>query len=396
MMESKKTPFGVLSLVLSLHAFPVVGLEAERETSKSSSPSDEITTSQASFERAMDGDPAALSREHLPKTGFGIKPFPLVFASPETSIGVGAGAVMTYREKDLDPHARPHSVSTMAAYTLNRQAMMVVQPTVYFWKRRIEARGDLIYRRWSSQFFGIGNKTHTADRENYVSNEWYFMPWAALRVWRGLRFGVSYTLRASSLVNWDTGGALDSMAAAGLTDGLRSGFGVIADWDSRDHAFFPTHGGWHRIQWTASRRGFGSDFTQNEWKLDFRQFFELAASHILALHWFSMIRSGELGLFDYIPVRIRGVFAGRYQDRVMTSLESEYRFPVWKRMGGALFFGFGSVGKRVRDLASASLHIAGGAGVRFALDPVEHINLRFDLGIGEGGVYPYLQIQEAF
>jgi hypothetical protein len=90
------------------------------------------------------------------------------------------------------------------------------------------------------------------------------------------------------------------------------------------------------------------------------------------------------------------LYDGRFRDMTMAAVQAEYRFPIWKIVGGALFAGIGEVAERPADLALADLQVTGGAGLRVTLDPKERINLRIDLGISRFGVFPIVVITEAF
>ena len=79
----------------------------------------------------------------------------------------------------------------------------------------------------------------------------------------------------------------------------------------------------------------------------------------------------------------------------MTAAELEYRVPLTPRWA---LVGFGSVGRvagRVSELTPSGLHLAGGAGARFAVESKGRANVRLDVAYGDT-VYVYLQFREAF
>ena len=93
---------------------------------------------------------------------------------------------------------------------------------------------------------------------------------------------------------------------------------------------------------------------------------------------------------------LRGLYDGRFRDKTMAAVQAEYRFPIWKIVGGAVFAGVGEVAERPADLSLADLKLAGGLGLRVTLDPKERINLRIDLGFSHYGIFPIVVITEAF
>lgn len=95
--------------------------------------------------------------------------------------------------------------------------------------------------------------------------------------------------------------------------------------------------------------------------------------------------------------RMRGFFDWRFRDDHMVAAQLEYRFPVWWRFGAAVFGGVGDVAPELDAFELGGLELAGGAGVRLALNPKDRVNLRFDFGAtSEGDANLYITLGEAF
>ena len=89
--------------------------------------------------------------------------------------------------------------------------------------------------------------------------------------------------------------------------------------------------------------------------------------------------------------------ADRFRDKEMIEGQMEYRFPIWGRWGGTVFFGAGEVAPSVLNFSPARLKPAGGLGLRFAVIPKERINIRLDFAYTDfAGLVYYLDINEAF
>ncbi len=74
----------------------------------------------------------------------------------------------------------------------------------------------------------------------------------------------------------------------------------------------------------------------------------------------------------------------------------EFRFPVYGRIGGAVFMGVGEVEDRVRDFGT-DVCFAGGIGPRITLNRKKDITVRFDFAFNtEGEKSIYIKIKEAF
>ena len=94
---------------------------------------------------------------------------------------------------------------------------------------------------------------------------------------------------------------------------------------------------------------------------------------------------------------MRGYYEGRYKDDQQVVFQSEYRFPLYKRLRGVVFGGTGTVSKDFLDFGLSDLKYSYGAGLRFALSKKEKLNLRIDYGIGQGKSSGfYIQLGEAF
>ncbi|MEP7266288.1 MAG: hypothetical protein ABI844_01585 [Saprospiraceae bacterium] len=72
----------------------------------------------------------------------------------------------------------------------------------------------------------------------------------------------------------------------------------------------------------------------------------------------------------------------QYRDNNSLLLQAEWRQVVYKRFGATGFAGMGKVFHVVNNLLINNIRYSSGAGLRFALDKIQHINLRLDYGIG--------------
>ena len=78
-------------------------------------------------------------------------------------------------------------------------------------------------------------------------------------------------------------------------------------------------------------------------------------------------------------------------------LQSEFRLPIFKRIGVVGFGSIGNVGNNFTEITNSEIKYSYGGGIRFALNKKEKLNLRIDYGLGKGknnGLY--FQIGEAF
>jgi hypothetical protein len=93
---------------------------------------------------------------------------------------------------------------------------------------------------------------------------------------------------------------------------------------------------------------------------------------------------------------LRGIFEERYIDHAVMTAQIEYRFPVWRRLAGALFAGAGDVAPGLGDWRFGGVRLAGGGGIRYAVNRAERMHVRFDLAVGNEETQVYFQFLEAF
>jgi outer membrane translocation and assembly module TamA len=94
---------------------------------------------------------------------------------------------------------------------------------------------------------------------------------------------------------------------------------------------------------------------------------------------------------------MRGYYDGRYRDRQQLVFQSELRHSFNKRFGAVAFGNFGDVGKDFTDFSINDLKYTYGAGLRYAINKSEKLNLRLDYGIGPGKNHGlYFELGEAF
>ncbi len=93
---------------------------------------------------------------------------------------------------------------------------------------------------------------------------------------------------------------------------------------------------------------------------------------------------------------MRGYYQGRYRDKHVAVLQTEYRMKIWRRFGMVGFVGFGDVAHRLQDFDLRNFRLSIGLGLRYLYSSAEGINVRIDFGFHGGTPGPYITINEAF
>jgi len=332
------------------------------------------------------------------RSGWNPSLFPALFYSPETGFGGGGGLILTHHPARGDPGGLPNTVSAVLLYTVKHQATIAIQPDFADARNRWRVRGYLLYRNFPANFYGVGNDTREEDEEDFTTEDVMFQPWLLRSLTPGLRLGVIYDLRRSTVLERKPDGLLRALEEAGLGGGRTSGLGPVFEWDGRDNLFYPTRGFWAQAIFAVYRGALGSEFDYESYILDLRRYIPLGQREVLALHAYASERRGQVPAFDLNPLGevLRGVDPERYRDRAIAVAQVEYRFPLVGRFRGAIFAAAGEVAPKLSRLDRRGLHTTGGLGFRFVIDERDQTAVRFDIGIGEESSQIYFQFGEAF
>ncbi len=170
--------------------------------------------------------------------------------------------------------------------------------------------------------------------------------------------------------------------------------------DTRDNIYNPSEGSKYSASVEAA--GLGGDFSYDKYMLSAQRYFNLGHSHVLALRFnggYSDSDLPESGRFEIGgQTTLRGYKDDQFKGNNMITGSVEYRFPIVKKVQGALFFDMGDAweGKSwawqsVED--SFTLHHSYGIGFQIET-PVGP--LRLDYGIGEDGGRTHFSVGGTF
>ncbi len=327
-------------------------------------------------------------------------PLPLVFFTPETNWGFGAAAVYSFNFKADSLGSRPSQLQLGFAYTLRDQILAYLPFQLFVRNDRYKFYGELGYYRYVYEFYGIGNENLLDEGELYSVNFPRVRLNALQQVKPNLFVGLRYWLDDYNVDELEVEGILASDDIRGSQGSFLSGAGVIANYDSRDRIFFPTKGHFAELVLFNNSAVFGSDFNFSKLILDASTFRQLPNKHILAANFYAELTSGDPP-FNQLSLlggskRMRGYFEGRYRDKQYLAFQVEYRMPLFWRFGLTLFGGYGLVGADFSTLQTNNLLYSVGAGLRFELDRVRKVNIRFDAGYGKNSSGMYITVAEAF
>lgn len=325
---------------------------------------------------------------------------PIVFYTPETSLGFGGMVVYTFDApgNSAGGTGRRSNLLFRAFYTLEKQTALYLEPNVWMAEDLVGITGWFEWRNYPFHFYGIGNDPDLDVFDLYTESVFEATPQVTLRVHEGLRAGLNLHLLGGTLKDYPSDGLLVAQGARGLDDLFLFGFGPTLSWDDRDSNFWPTAGSLVNLDLTIFNEALGSDFSFTRFTADLRTYKKLWKDHVLALQGYLRLSDGEVP-FIMLPNlggvrRHRGWYFGSLRDQHVYLAQLEYRAPIWWRFGLTAFVSAGQAVPQLDDISLQDIRAAVGGGLRFRLND-EGVNIRVDFAYG-GRFEFYFQVGEAF
>ena len=170
--------------------------------------------------------------------------------------------------------------------------------------------------------------------------------------------------------------------------------------DRRNSQFYPNQGRLIDVIGDVFHQGIGSDLNYQSYNFALNTYSHIGAKQVLAFRGYGCAVTGDVPFYDLCFIGahndIRGYQSGRYQDRRLLATQLEYRLELPKRVGLVGFFGVAEVAPTIGKFNAENMLPAGGVGLRFMVARKNHLNLRFDYGVGKDGGGFYMGLGEAF
>ncbi|MDQ3049442.1 MAG: BamA/TamA family outer membrane protein [Bacteroidota bacterium] len=326
--------------------------------------------------------------------------FPVIFYSPETRWGYGAAGIWAFHFKQDSIGSRPSRIQLGFAYTQNKQVLLYLPFQLYFKNSFYSVYGELGYYRYFYNFYGIGNNQPPEFKETYGVTFPRIRINALRKIKPNLYAGLRYWYENFSINSLDSMGQLAKENITGNKGGITSGAGVVINYDNRNNSFSPSKGSYIESAVQYFGPGLGSEYEYIRIMTDASIYFHTWKNQVLALNFFGETLVGDPP-FNQLALlggtkRMRGYYEGRYRDKNLLLFQTEYRIPLFWRIGMVLFGGLGEVNNKISNYTFNDIHYNYGTGLRFMLDKNEKINIRLDAGFGKETSGYYLTIGEAF
>jgi hypothetical protein len=343
---------------------------------------------------------AEVSPQREQEKSWGIIPLPILAYGPETGFMFGALGLLYSNPDPENPESLSNMLQGSAAYTTKNQIVLSLLTDWFFKSGANRLYGYIVFQKFPYLFWGIGPDTDEDMEEAYTPVEFEFLGSYMWKLFPHFYLGPLYYFSYMDVKEKEEGGLLDQGDIQGSEGAVFSGVGLQLTRDIRDNSFYPRRGSFLRLRALYAPKILGSDENLGKFEFEYSRYFQIHKLHVIAVQYYMESNWGEVP-FHVMPklggdTNMRGYYEGRFIDKNYITVQGEYRFPIVWRLGGAVFGSAGQVAPQLNEFSFNNLKVAGGLGLRFAIDKEEPINIRIDLGISEMGTGFYVQFREAF
>ena len=327
---------------------------------------------------------------------------PIVFYTPETGLGFGAGAQTFLLKQKNIYNDRVSNIFVDFIMTSNKQFIIDVIPQIYFGDGDYFLDMNFKWKIFPNKFWGVGNTTSNSNEESYDMTSQILKVSFLKRLPPSLNFGFEFIYENHDVTKIAEGGLLSTGEISGSDGAVISGLGIIFNLDTRNSVSSATSGHLLKMNAQFSSELFGASETYNTFITDLRTYQKIGEKSTAA---FQLYYEGNYGNPPFQGLawygggnQARGYYQGRYLDKTQYLIQGEYRYRFHPRWGLA---GFGLLGKVAFDqkqlFSLNDLKPSAGGGVRFKILKNQDTWVRFDAGIGvNGSSGVYFGINEAF
>jgi len=333
---------------------------------------------------------------------------PLVINNPAMKTGFGAMPMYFFKFNPEDNVSPPSIVSIFGVYSTNKSYAFIAS-TRLFWdedkNRATVITGPLrINNNFTYQIDGQEDiRLVFSELRNFVSFEYSRKIYGDFYL-GALYLGTKTTYKFDQGTDEENDFTKDFFEKNDITDNFISSIGLNFSFDNRDYIYNPTQGGMFSIRPKLNRKWLGSDNDYIDTDFTATYFFPLAMNQVLGFSLAGGFATGDVPFDGYqnygVRNNLRGYPTGKYKGRNMVALQTEYRRNLYKRWGGVLFAGSGSIwgsDEEGEETFERKWLPSAGLGIRYMVSKAKRINVRLDYALGvDGNQGLYFGIMEAF
>ncbi len=323
---------------------------------------------------------------------------PIPGRSPQLgwNLTLAGGYFVESRNEDSD--SAPSLLGGFAMIAENGSYAYGAGANLHLMNDKLRVKAGAGYADVRYRFYGIGNDDRGSDVGIDILQEApFYIATGTWRVWNKLYVGLGYLSG-----NVETRLRYSPPDTPFFDPSLKLDLGaytIPVEFDTRDHEQFPRKGWLINAHAKFYRQSAGSDFDAETYKISVNHFRPMREQDTLAFRAYARSTGGDAPFFLLSTfggsTDLRGYPAGRYRDRMMYALQSEYRWQFKDRWIFTGFAGFGEVAEDFGDFGENFLPAAG-IGARFVLSKKHRVGLSADIAVGNDGTEFYFGVGEAF
>lgn len=328
--------------------------------------------------------------------------FPVAYYTPESGLGFGVLGLYNFSWKNDTIGAQRSGLRLGAAYTLRKQILFYLPYNLFLQNDNWRLNGELGYYDYVYFFFGVGNPpgSHDQKKEAFEISFPRLRTTLLKKVRPNLFLGLRYSFDYYFDLQTETNSKIVLFDLEGQQAGTNSGVGPSLLYDTRDDVFYTRKGIYLDVNATLDDPVLLSDYRFFRMYVDGRYFYSLSSKSVLAANVYYQQNTGQVPFYHLSmiggPNRLRGQFEGEFRDHFAWQGQIEWRQEFLKNWGFAAFAGLGWVAPTWSSWQLQNQKFGGGVGLRYKLDKKDHVNIRVDVGYGNGKFWPYVTVGEAF
>lgn len=307
-----------------------------------------------------------------------ILPVPAFGYSPETKTYLGAVTLFTinmYR----DSITRTSNAKFEFNYTWNKQVILESEWNYFFRREKWFTKGKIHFSQYPDLYYGIGSNTTEGNKLSFNSRRFVFEASVFKNIGNKLFTGLNVKYMDYSKVKAEN----NALIYPELVDGSTFGIGYSLLRDTRNSILTPTKG---IFSYLNSTYNFAKS-NYLEFTLDLRYYKTWKDKFTLASRFLNDLNIGSPPFYDYALLGgdkfVRGYYLGRYRDNNLSSFQSEFRFPAFRKLYLAAFGGLSNIYAGTNSFSIEKSKYNYGFGIRFLVDKAENTFLRLDYAIGQ-------------
>ena len=335
---------------------------------------------------------------------------PILISNAETGVQVGA-LVMRFLNPE-DTLNKSSTVGFAARVSQRAQVEVSLFPEWYLMNNLYHVTADVDYIRWPADYYGQGNGSDIPkdSADSYLAQGFDGDLTVERKWFRNFSAGPQALVKYEAIDPEGSHGLLTD-SVSGRRGGFTSGLGGVMTYDGRDAVYWARRGTFLRGKASWYRGTWGSGFDYDSYSLETRQFLPVFTTGAFGFSALLQMKAGDVPFRELSTAdgdhNMRGLVRGKYRDRDLLVLQSEYKgyLPdygwlqgnwIRNRLGYTLFAEAGQVAHQAGDFSWRGFRPDYGAGLRYAMNRSQRMNIRVDIGFVDGTVAPAINIKEAF